>query len=210
MMTDPMMENATVESLFPTFDNAGDSFVPSGFDLMVNDILGFPMDDGLKTMPTTTGPVSSVPSTTVPFVGIKLEQLPLGGNWMERTANLAGFDAEALMMPSPQTASVPQSPLPDEDGSESLYGDASLSSRGRRSGKRPLDTEDDKLANKRMRNRLAAQKCRMKKAQESHGLEQRAVELKKENADLRDRLGKMQAEVEYLRNLIKLAVRPKD
>eukprot|EP01136_Pigoraptor_vietnamica_P009448 Opistho-1_new@45960 len=198
MMTDPMLENATVESLFSGFENVADSFVPSGFEFTLGaDLLGLPMDEAVvKTTPAT-----------VPAVPIKLE-VPLTGGWMERSIALGVLDAETILAASSassQTLSVPQSPLPSVDPSESVYGDAS--STRRRPGKRPLDTDDDKLANKRMRNRLAAQKCRMKKAQESMSLEKRAGELKRENTDLRDRLSKMQAEVEYLRNLIKVAVR---
>merc|ERR1740131_349321 len=87
---------------------------------------------------------------------------------------------------------------PEEDD-ESLSGEESLRSP---SGVSPIDMESQeriKLERKRLRNRLAASKCRKRKLERISQLDDRVAQLKNENTDLAAVVKKMKASVALLK-----------
>merc|ERR1719427_2492010 len=86
-------------------------------------------------------------------------------------------------------------------GGESNYGSESMLSPNN-SGMSPIDMESQekiKLERKRLRNRLAASKCRKRKLERISQLDDRVAQLKNENTDLAAVVKKMKASVALLK-----------
>merc|ERR1711874_741243 len=86
-------------------------------------------------------------------------------------------------------------------GGESNYGSESMLSPNN-SGMSPIDMESQekiKLERKRLRNRLAASKCRKRKLERISQLDERVAQLKTENADLAAVVKKMKSSVAVLK-----------
>merc|ERR1712147_189791 len=86
-------------------------------------------------------------------------------------------------------------------GGESNYGSESMLSPNT-SGMSPIDMESQekiKLERKRLRNRLAASKCRKRKLERISQLDERVAQLKTENADLAAVVKKMKSSVAVLK-----------
>merc|ERR1719193_1009458 len=91
----------------------------------------------------------------------------------------------------------------DDDGGEgeSNYGSESMLSPNN-SGMSPIDMESQekiKLERKRLRNRLAASKCRKRKLERISQLDERVAQLKTENSDLAAVVKKMKSSVAVLK-----------
>jgi len=87
-------------------------------------------------------------------------------------------------------------------GGESNYGSESMLSPMNTSGMSPIDMESQekiKLERKRLRNRLAASKCRKRKLERISQLDERVAQLKTENADLAAVVKKMKSSVAVLK-----------
>merc|ERR1719495_1660997 len=86
-------------------------------------------------------------------------------------------------------------------GGESNYGSESMLSPNN-SGMSPIDMESQekiKLERKRLRNRLAASKCRKRKLERISQLDERVAQLKTENSDLAAVVKKMKSSVAVLK-----------
>jgi len=86
-------------------------------------------------------------------------------------------------------------------GGESNYGSESMLSPNN-AGMSPIDMESQekiKLERKRLRNRLAASKCRKRKLERISQLDERVAQLKTENADLAAVVKKMKSSVAVLK-----------
>merc|ERR1712152_133912 len=86
-------------------------------------------------------------------------------------------------------------------GGESNYGSGSMLSPNN-AGMSPIDMESQekiKLERKRLRNRLAASKCRKRKLERISQLDERVAQLKTENADLATVVKKMKSSVAVLK-----------
>merc|ERR1711942_222758 len=86
-------------------------------------------------------------------------------------------------------------------GGESNYGSESMLSPNN-SGMSPIDMESQekiKLERKRLRNRLAASKCRKRKLERISQLDERVAQLKSENSDLAAVVKKMKSSVAVLK-----------
>merc|ERR1719209_1842674 len=86
-------------------------------------------------------------------------------------------------------------------GGESNYGSESMLSPNN-SGMSPIDMESQekiKLERKRLRNRLAASKCRKRKLERISQLDERVAQLKSENVDLAAVVKKMKSSVALLK-----------
>merc|ERR1711892_522300 len=87
-------------------------------------------------------------------------------------------------------------------GDESNYGSESMLSPNAGVGTSPIDMEQQekiKLERKRLRNRLAASKCRKRKLERISQLDERVAQLKTENADLAAVVKKMKSSVAVLK-----------
>lgn len=87
-------------------------------------------------------------------------------------------------------------------GGESNYGSESMLSPNTIAGTSPIDMEHQekvKLERKRLRNRLAASKCRKRKLERISQLDERVAQLKTENADLAAVVKKMKSSVAVLK-----------
>jgi len=87
-------------------------------------------------------------------------------------------------------------------GGESSYGSESMLSPNTAAGASPIDMEEQekiKLERKRLRNRLAASKCRKRKLERISQLDDRVAQLKNENADLAAVVKKMKSSVALLK-----------
>merc|ERR1719431_848298 len=85
---------------------------------------------------------------------------------------------------------------------ESNYGSESMLSPNATAGMSPIDMESQekiKLERKRLRNRLAASKCRKRKLERISQLDERVAQLKTENADLAAVVKKMKSSVAVLK-----------
>merc|ERR1719435_355222 len=87
-------------------------------------------------------------------------------------------------------------------GDESNYGSESMLSPNAGVGTSPIDMEQQekiKLERKRLRNRLAASKCRKRKLERISQLDERVAQLKTENSDLAAVVKKMKSSVAVLK-----------
>merc|ERR1712098_516346 len=110
------------------------------------------------------------------------------------------YDPELYQVP----AGIKIKDEPDDQslsGGESNYGSESMLSPNN-AGMSPIDMESQekiKLERKRLRNRLAASKCRKRKLERISQLDERVAQLKTENADLAAVVKKMKSSVAVLK-----------
>lgn len=110
------------------------------------------------------------------------------------------YDSELYQVPD----GVKIKDEPDDlslSGGESNYGSESMLSPNT-SGMSPIDMESQekiKLERKRLRNRLAASKCRKRKLERISQLDERVAQLKTENSDLAAVVKKMKSSVAVLK-----------
>jgi len=132
-----------------------------------------------------------------------IPQPPPSQNSHSRPASGASgsFDSETYQVPD----GIKIKDEPDDQlsvsGGESNDGYLSLTSPGT-SGMSPIDMETQeriKLERKRLRNRLAASKCRKRKLERISQLDERVAQLKTENADLAAVVKKMKSSVAVLK-----------
>merc|ERR1712121_135552 len=112
------------------------------------------------------------------------------------------FDSDSYQVPE----GIKIKDEPDDhslSGGESNYGSESmLSPNNNASGMSPIDMESQekiKLERKRLRNRLAASKCRKRKLERISQLDERVAQLKTENSDLAADVKKMKSSVAVLK-----------
>merc|ERR1719392_297343 len=102
----------------------------------------------------------------------------------------------------PELYQVPEGiKIKDEPDDQSLSGSESMLSPNN-AGMSPIDMESQekiKLERKRLRNRLAASKCRKRKLERISQLDERVAQLKTENADLAAVVKKMKSSVAVLK-----------
>merc|ERR1712042_168477 len=102
----------------------------------------------------------------------------------------------------PELYQVPEGiKIKDEPDDQSLSGGESMLSPNN-AGMSPIDMESQekiKLERKRLRNRLAASKCRKRKLERISQLDERVAQLKTENADLAAVVKKMKSSVAVLK-----------
>merc|ERR1739844_82080 len=87
-------------------------------------------------------------------------------------------------------------------GGESSYGSESMLSPNTAAGNSPIDMEEQekiKLERKRLRNRLAASKCRKRKLERISQLEVKVKDLKGENSELYNVVKKLKQSVANLK-----------
>merc|ERR1712002_1117762 len=126
------------------------------------------------------------------------ETVPEGSN--EATGASGNYDSEQYQVPD----GIKIKDEPDDlslSGGESNYGSESMLSPNN-SGMSPIDMESQekiKLERKRLRNRLAASKCRKRKLERISQLDERVVQLKTENADLAAVVKKTKSSVAVLK-----------
>jgi len=111
------------------------------------------------------------------------------------------YDSEVYQVPD----GIKIKDEPDDQslsGGESNYGSESMLSPNAAAGMSPIDMESQekiKLERKRLRNRLAASKCRKRKLERISQLDERVAQLKTENADLAAVVKKMKSSVAVLK-----------
>jgi len=156
---------------------------------------------------------SAAQNTLVPEVG-EPHHLPLSlpntapmatsiaSNCSRPTSSASGsYDTESYQIPD----GIKIKDEPDDhslSGGESNYGSESHTSPQGTSGLSPIDMESQeriKLERKRLRNRLAASKCRKRKLERISQLDERVAQLKTENSDLAAVVKKMKSSVALLK-----------
>merc|ERR1712038_1749517 len=119
---------------------------------------------------------------------------------LPNTGASGSYDSELYQVPD----GIKIKDEPDDlslSGGESNYGSESMLSPNN-SGMSPIDMESQekiKLERKRLRNRLAASKCRKRKLERISQLDERVAQLKTENSDLAAVVKKMKSSVAVLK-----------
>merc|ERR1712073_53955 len=149
--------------------------------------------------PSTVHPLTVHPAP--PSIQINQEHqvtnLPLS---LPNSGASGSYDSELYQVPD----GIKIKDEPDDQslsGGESNYGSESMLSPNN-SGMSPIDMESQekiKLERKRLRNRLAASKCRKRKLERISQLDERVAQLKTENADLAAVVKKMKTSVAVLK-----------
>jgi len=156
----------------------------------------------LATLSTVSVPLAArshpVPDHQVSS-GLPLSLQPTNPHSRPASGASGSYDSESYQIPDGLK-------IKDEPDDQSLSGGESYGSETMMSpnttGMSPIDMESQeriKLERKRMRNRLAASKCRKRKLERISQLDERVAALKNENADLAAVVKKMKAGVALLK-----------